>query len=64
MLLQDRTEQSYLSGAHLDSDSEIEEEDEESDKLNVTFTMSDLKVCYSCFCTLLIMLLSLWKSLM
>lgn len=38
---EEKYEKEYLSGAHLDSESDIEEEVEEN--LNVTFTMSDLK---------------------
>ena len=39
---QDQEEIDYLAGAQLESDSE---EEGDSDNLNVTFTMSDLKVC-------------------
>ena len=42
VLSQDQEEKDYLAGAQVESDSESEGE---SDKLNVTFTMSDLKVC-------------------
>ena len=42
VLSQDQEEKDYLAGAQIESDSES---DCESDKLNVTFTMSDLKVC-------------------